>query len=88
MSQFKFTESEEALLRKMWHERTSRVIANVRSWSKLANENPSWTFAYRSELEERSKLAELEKFGRKFLGTGSYYRTLVHSNSGRWRRKA
>lgn len=84
MSQFKFTESEEALLRSMWHERTQKVITNVRRWSQLANKNPSWEYAYCSELEERSKLAELEKFGKKFLGTGSYYKTLVQSHSGRW----
>lgn len=84
MSQFKFTESEEALLRKMWHERKQKVIDNVRQWSKNANNDPTWIYAYRSELVERSKLAELENFGRKFLGTGSYYRTLVRSDSGHW----
>lgn len=84
MSQFKFTESEEALLREMWHQRTQEVIANVKRWSELAIKHPEWTYAYCSELEERSKLAELENFGKKFLGTGSYYKTLVHSDSGRW----
>lgn len=84
MSQFKFTESEEALLRKMWHERTQKVIASIKYFSELANNDPSWTFAYRSELEERSKLVEIENFGRKFLGTESYSKTLAHSDSGRW----
>lgn len=84
MSQFKFMESEEALLRRMWYDRKQKVIANVKYFSKLANENPSWTYAYRIELDERSELAEIENFGRKFLGSGSYCKRLVHSYSGRW----
>lgn len=86
MSQFKFTKSEEVLLRKMWHERTQKVIVNVRYYSKLANNDPSRPFAYRLELEERGKLAELEKFGKKFLGTGSSCMPFVHSFSGYWSR--